>query len=200
MGTSTVRRHKTTEQSMPTPYQLEPGGSFVMSTQGLRHRPHHAFMIGLIAAEWSNLERELVYMFSMLMGTQQITAFGQVSYTGNPLAEIALGEIYGMKPRLRLIKTALAARLGEDEQAELRDCLDGINRVGERRNEAVHGKWAVDPAKPDHVVLISKKGLLAYSVEDFDEVLVEISNATWRFLSFMNDWLEKRRKELVASG
>lgn len=181
---------------MPKPYDLQLGGSLSWGTLALRHRPNHAYMVGIIAAEWAFLEEELTYGFAYWMGTQQLTASGQVAPSGNSLAAIALDQIYGTPPKIRLVKAAMADKLTPELLDQLLEVLDGIKSAGEKRNAVVHGTWGLDPVHPDCVILRSRKGLLLYTVQDLEEVAVMVANAATAIQRFTSAWLNAKREEL----
>lgn len=183
---------------MPKPHEDKVGCATRWGTNVLFHRPVHASGIGLVTAEWAFLERELSLMFSTLMGTQLINEHGAFQYSGNGLAEIALGQIYGIPPRLRLIRAALVTKLNDEEQEALKAALEAVKTSGERRNDVAHGCWAIDDCHPDEIILLSRKGWLLYSMEDFQDIIVEINRATQLIGRLMRAWLERREAEMRA--
>ena len=185
---------------MPKPYVTKAGGSMIWGTQALRHRPQHAYCIGLVAAEWAYLEQELTFVFAQLMGTQQFDQFGQFTHSGNALAGIALDQIYGTPPKIRLIKAALADKLTSQESEEMGKALDAIKSVGERRNAVVHGIWAIDNALPDSIILRGRKALLMYSTDDLEEITIAATDAIAKINAFLERWLAERQKAAAAKS
>jgi hypothetical protein len=163
----------------------------------LQQRQEHAYLIGLIVAEWAFVEFELTFLFSVLTGHQRIDKHGQFFFHQNHLAVVTLDTLEALRPKLELMTKACAPVIEESMQKEFSDLIATIRGASKGRHMVAHGRWSIDSSLPGDVILEGRRGgLMSYKVQDFADILNKVSSAIGAIGNFQHKWLESTEKRL----
>jgi hypothetical protein len=129
-------------------------------------RPNAAAHLANALVVWSLFEWELSWLFSAGMG------FYVPSYEGwepvtLPAAQDVMDTVAGFGTRLDLIETLLKRLFPYlvDEFVALRPQM---RREAGRRAKLAHGRWGINDAYPDDLILDAPEGFIRWTAKDFD--------------------------------
>jgi hypothetical protein len=146
-----------------------------------------AALLGIIAAEWSYADTLLGFFFAELIGSRNM-----------PTAE-AYSKILSDKNKAHIV-LALASQISDTAlRARFKTAVNDLQHCGTDRNKYIHGKWAIHPAFPKELVLLTpKRSYLEearlYGASDFNKLINEIRRITVRLWKML-DTLERKRRE-----
>jgi hypothetical protein len=155
-------------QQLKQPYQLVCHQKIVLT------RPAHAAGIGLVAAEWSALEVQLIQLFRYALFD-----FRKATNEAADVAVEAWNAMVSIHTRLEFLEAIASRKLPNELLEEFANTIKpAVRKKSTLRNNVIHGHWHTSPQYPDDLILVADgKETLRYSVRDFDEIADNI-NAT----------------------
>lgn len=156
------------------------------NVQSLRDRPDHLMRIGLVAAAWACVERQLIYVF----------AAGLFFTThAEKTASTALATIESLSARLDIIGALLKPRIPKELFDEFAvELLPEIRRRSRERNLIVHSHWGVAEEYPEHIIQIRDddpndlyqpaEENMIYTTKDLDEIVGRIVACEAKVLAY----------------
>jgi hypothetical protein len=184
-----VVRDNSQHKSMPQPFK--PNRNFCLASghQILKGRSAHAAGIGLVVAEWSALEHELIAIVA------NVLFFEEPTVTANVVAETAWASMESLRARLQMLDALAEDMMPTDLLGDFRErLLPEVRKRASERNRIAHGNWYVDAEAPDLLVLLDRsRGYMAYSVKDFNEIAARIT-ATCEQAHLLLEQVATRRK------
>jgi hypothetical protein len=151
------------------------------SSRCVEQRPECVKLIGLIASEWSNIETTVAYYFAFfIFGFRDEDT--QKLHGGELIAIDVMENTPSFQSKIALLLNAAHARFGDDDAGckKLEDELGRVRKRLIRRNEVVHGRWAICETEPSSLIWrgrVSHADYWIYDVTDFEEILQHIIDA-----------------------
>jgi hypothetical protein len=150
----------------------------------LEHRPEMMAKLGLIAANWAEVEEALALLFAWLLGQN-----GEPGEFGQPVDALGIEffhEIPSSYQRLKMARRSTEHRLSEGlQEAFKKDVIPVFEKAGKCRNLFLHNRLGVDERYPYALVMNPLVGELCLIEEkDLTEALEAIAvakNAVWMF-------------------
>ena len=152
----------------------------------LLERANLAALLGVVSAEWSNLDSHIMFLYALLMGRYLPSPPGFTP----PLHPVALQVFDTLETqRLRLdLLEKLGKWLIKDEELleELKSkVLPSIKRASKLRNALVHADWGIANEYPEDLILKPTFGHhMVYTEDDFNEAINRILNARDAIVAF----------------
>lgn len=179
----------TLPEVMPQPTEAK---SCSWGLQALIERPDCLAGIGLVAAEWSNLELALseLYVSASADVVHWPGEEDSLSETTSVTIELSdysvIDTIESLRGRLAMIGAILRVRVSKDIASEFDALSAKVRRRGRERNTIVHGRWATSLSHPDDLVMRTPHGekMIRYTVKDFRQAAERISVATGEVREF----------------
>lgn len=143
----------------------------------LKQRPVMIAKLGLIAANWAEVEEALALLFAWLLGQN-----GQPEEYGQPVDALGIeffNEIPSAHQRLKMVRRSTEHRLSEALQGTFaKQVMPVFESAGKLRNIFLHNRLGVDEKYPNGIVMNPLVGDIRLVEEkDLDEALAKIEAA-----------------------
>jgi hypothetical protein len=175
---------------LPTGNSVSFGGNAVLQKPALAAQ-------GLnVCANWALIEKDLMELYSLLMGTYLIT-FPGFEPPNHPVAYQVFDTLNNLQARLDLLLALAKWRAGKDAAEKLE--LDIIPKLRNRfaeRSAIAHGVWGICGKYPDALILMRTfDGHLIYREHDFKQASQRILEMDDRVKDEIISPLRKRLRE-----
>lgn len=156
----------------------------------LLKRPEHMALIGLITANWSQVEEDLALLYSYLLAQR-----GPPVRFGHPVDPLGVEMFFNFPSRpqrMKMLALCISDRASEEMAKQFEAVAKAVGQAAKLRNKLVHTRLGVDKNREDALVAIPLVGdMFEISKSDLHDALEAIEMARIAVLKF-NGELRRR--------